>query len=132
MLANNKNLTTPERMRLLRSRTGLTQDELADVFCVTKYKYRQIETGDSHVPDDLTRAVQAYIAQNWTSDATAHELLRIERERAGYTTIDAANVVGYSRSMWMIVEGGGRPYKSAPEFQQVIYNHATARKTSAG
>lgn len=132
MLANNENLTTPERMRLLRSRLCLTQDQLKEHFGITKYAYRQIETGDSHVSDELTRAVQSYVAAKWTADASPHELLRIERERAACTTIDAAGVVGYSRSMYMIIEGGGRPYNKASEFQQAIYNHATSRNTSAG
>ncbi len=133
MLANNENLTISERMRVLRIRLGLTQDQLTNHFGTTKYAYRKIETGDmTRVSDDLLSDVQAFVAENWTRDATPYELLRIERERASYTTTYTAGVVGFSRSLYMIVEGGGRPQQYAPEFQQAINNHATERKATAG
>ena len=132
MLADNKNLTLGEKMRLLRSRLSENQESLARAFGVSKYQYRKVECGGEVLPALHTKIVD-FVDTHWDRPAGAHELLRIERERAGFHTVYAAEVVGYSRSLWMIIEGGGRPHSYAPKFQQKIYNHATIiRKSSKG
>jgi len=123
MLANNENLTLAEKMRLIRYRQCIDQDALALRFGTTKYQYRKFEAGDP-VNDELSAKICAYIEDAWVSSASPHELLRIERERAGFTTNRAADVVGYSRSMYMIIEGGGRPIGHAQLFQKAINNNA--------
>lgn len=133
MLANSETLTTAEKLLLIRSRTGITQTELAKLFETTKYQYRKVET-DPNWPvgfdPELVDRITQYVDQNWSEPASAAELLKVERVRAKLTTHDAAEVVGYCRAYWMIIEGGGRPVKQAPAFQKAIHDHAAIYATA--